>query len=95
MLASRRAASSLFHQGVKATNILHITDHEGTRFFFDALNKSSIVSLKDDGLHFNKSSSFFIFGGDATDRGTFDLATTTLLVDFKKTPPESSCFARG
>jgi hypothetical protein len=95
MLASRRAASSLFHQAVKATNILHITDHEGTRFFFDALNKSSIVSLKDDGLHFNKSSSFFIFGGDATDRGTFDLATTTLLVDFKKRHPNQVALLAG
>ena len=95
MLTSRKGVSSLFQHALKATNILHITDHEGTRYFFDALNKSSIVSLKQDGLHFNKSSSFFIFGGDATDRGSYDLATTILLVDFKKRHPNQVALLAG
>jgi hypothetical protein len=89
MLASRRLFSTFFQHSVKSTSILHITDHEGTRFFFDALRKSKIVSFNpENGLQFNKPSSFFIFGGDATDRGSYDLATTELLVDFKKRHPD-------
>ncbi len=68
----------------------YITDTEGTKFFFDTLKKSKIVSLHlDKGLQFNKTSTvpFFIFGGDATDRGPYDLTITELLVDFKKRYP--------
>jgi hypothetical protein len=96
MLTSRRAFSTFFQYAVKSTNILHITDHEGTIFFFDALKKSKIVSFNpDDGLHFNKPASFFIFGGDATDRGPYDLATTELLVDFKKRHPDQVALLVG
>ena len=84
--------TSLFHRAPKGTRILHITDNEGMRFMFDAFKKSSIVSYNpDNGLHFKKISEkpFFIFGGDATDRGPYNLSTLELLLDFKKRHPEN------
>jgi hypothetical protein len=59
---------------------------------FDAIKKSSIVSFNpDNGLHFQKIAAkpYFIFGGDATDRGPYDLATLELLLDFKKRHPDN------
>jgi hypothetical protein len=59
---------------------------------FNAIEESSIVSFNpDNGLHFQKIAAkpYFIFGGDATDRGPHDLATLELLLDFKKRHPDN------
>jgi Calcineurin-like phosphoesterase len=98
MLTFRKAYSTFYHHAVKSTSILHITDPEGTKFFFDTVKKSKIVNLHPEkGLQFNTSSStpFFIFGGDATDRGPYDLAITKLLVEFKKRHPHNVALLVG
>ena len=43
----------------------------------------------DTGLHFKNQNSYFIYGGDVTDRGNRDLEITQLLIDFKKRHPEN------
>jgi hypothetical protein len=81
-----------------ASQILHLTDFEGTRFFFDAINKSKVVSYHPEtGLHFtnNNLKQHFIFGGDATDRGSHDLAITEMLIDFKKRHPNDVTLLAG
>jgi hypothetical protein len=92
-----RGASALFRQIPKQTRILHITDTEGTSYFPKAIKRSKIVSLSDNGLDFTSGTGapFFIFGGDATDRGALDLATTQLLVDFKQRYPDNVALLVG
>jgi hypothetical protein len=73
------------------THVLHVTDTEGTQFAQKAFQKSSILRFNpDNGLHFNKTQGkpHLIYGGDATDRGKYDLAVTEMLVDFKKRHPD-------
>lgn len=74
-----------------SSRILAITDVEGCgKAFFPAVKNSSVVTYHPDrGLNFNKSIArpYFIYGGDATDRGNHDLEITHLLVNFKKRHP--------
>ncbi|MDR3476471.1 MAG: hypothetical protein P4M14_00385 [Gammaproteobacteria bacterium] len=74
-----------------ASQVLHVTDTEGTNFALKAFQKSKILSVNsDNGLQFNKVDGIphLIYGGDATDRGRHDLAITEMLVDFKKRHPD-------
>lgn len=87
-----------FQASLKQAKILHITDNEGTPFFFDSLKKSSIVKYQSDkGLTFQKTKGepYFVFGGDATDRGPYDLATLELLLDFKRRHPDNVFLLAG
>jgi hypothetical protein len=92
--------SSRFFPSVrhKSTNIFHITDTEGTRDFFKSVLKSTIVGYEEgEGLVFKKTHGkpHFIYGGDATDRGSYDLLTTELLVDFKERYPKQVTLLAG
>lgn len=77
--------------------ILYLTDFEGSRKFFDAINMSQIVSSNSSsGLRFrNHDHSHFIYGGDATDRGNHDLTILEMLVDFKKRHPDRVTLLSG
>ena len=85
---------SLFPRSTKRhfSRIFHVTDSEGNLpSFFSAINNSTTVKFNpDNGLSFHntKEKPYFIFGGDATDRGNSDIALSKLLLDFKKRYPE-------
>jgi hypothetical protein len=88
----------LFHSLSKPAQILHVTDNEGTRFLFEVIQKSKIVDYHPDkGLSFAKISGepYFVFGGDATDRGRFDLATLEILLAFKNKYPDNVILLAG
>jgi hypothetical protein len=94
-LTTSRFFQSLRH---KTTNISFITDTEGTRYFIESVLKSNIVGYEDGhGLVFKRThgTPHFIFGGDATDRGSHDLMTTELLVNFKEKYPEQVTLLAG
>lgn len=77
--------------GANPAQIFHITDMEGGASFFNFINKSNIVTYDPEhGIEFNKTckNPYFIYGGDVTDHGSFDLAITKSLIDFKKRYPE-------
>ena len=66
----------------------YITDTEGHYpSFVNSIKKSNIVTLdKSDRLQFQNSAmkkSYFIYGGDLTDRGVGDTKLTQMLLDFK------------
>lgn len=75
-----------------STRILHVTDSEGNRSsFYSAINNSDVVKFHpDNGLSFYNTNEipYFIFGGDATDRGNSDLEIPELLLDFKQRHPD-------
>lgn len=75
-----------------SSRILHVTDSEGNQpSFLSAINNSKTVKFHpDNGLsfHHTKETPYFIFGGDATDRGNGDLVLSELLLDFKQRHPE-------
>lgn len=83
----------------KATRIFHLTDTEGdARSFFNAINKSSIVRCNTQfQLSFNESDAtpYFVFGGDAQDRGPNDLKILRALVAFKEKHPENVILLAG
>jgi hypothetical protein len=82
----------------KTTRILHITDSEGTNSLLDAARRSTFVGINsDNGLFFRKTlqTPYFIYGGDATDRGPHDLATVEMLTDFKKRHPNNVALLVG
>src|SRR5215216_6205583 len=71
--------------------LVHITDSEGSDQFFKSIHRSSFLSYSQDkGLQFkdNRPTDYFIFGGDATDRGRHDLEILEALLDFKERFPE-------
>lgn len=89
---------SIFTPPNSTSQILHITDCEGSEAFFKAINNSSIVKYDPvNGLSFHQTEGtpYFIFGGDVTDRGNHDLAITRLLVEFKKRHPENVFLIAG
>lgn len=75
-----------------SSRILHVTDSEGNySSFLSAINNSKTVQFHSDkGLSFynTKEIPYFIFGGDATDRGNSDIVLSEMLLDFKKRYPE-------
>jgi hypothetical protein len=80
--------------------ILHVTDVEGNlAHFISTINDSNVVRYDaDTGLSFHnikEATPYFIFGGDATDRGNSDLEFTKLLVEFKKRHPDQVFLLAG
>lgn len=75
-----------------SSRVLFITDSEGSQSpFISAIKNSQTVKYNhDNGLSFHKTKEipYFIFGGDATDRGNGDLSLVQMLLDFKRRHPE-------
>jgi hypothetical protein len=78
-----------------AARVLHITDAEGdVDFFIKSIRQSCMVNYNPDrGLSFARGAygsaiPHLIFGGDATDRNTGDLAIIEMLLQFKKEYPD-------
>jgi hypothetical protein len=91
-----RRTSPFFSKSTRhyATHVFHLTDVEGSSAFFTAIKNSNMIRWHSKrGLEFKTNSlgskPYFIFGGDATDRGHHDLAITEALVDFKERHPEN------
>ena len=73
------------------SQILHVTDTEGTPFALNTFRNSALLKINsDNGLQFKSTVGIphLIYGGDATDRGRHDLETMEMLVDFKKRYPQ-------
>jgi hypothetical protein len=83
----------------QATRIFHLTDTEGdAQSFFNAINKSSIVRCNAQfQLSFKESDAmpYFVFGGDAQDRGSNDLKILRALVAFKEKHPDNVILLAG
>lgn len=84
---------SFFSSSVPTKTAIHfITDMEGhISSFVNSIKKSNIVKFdKKNRLHFcnELTKSYFIFGGDLTDRGVGDTQLTEILLDFKLRHPD-------
>lgn len=83
----------------QATRIFHLTDTEGdAHSFINAINKSNIVSCDAQfQLSFkdNEAIPYFVFGGDAQDRGPNDLKILGALVEFKEKHPDNVILLAG
>jgi hypothetical protein len=74
---------------VASTKIIHVTDIEGNDEKLDNIIKlTSEISRSSAGLRFADSSTQFVFGGDAGDRGPGTLKIMSDLTKFKEAEPD-------
>lgn len=93
-----QSTMTLFPTKTLPAHVLYITDMEGGHSFFTFINKSNLVTYDPNhGLCFNKKykNAYFIYGGDATDHGSDDLAITKALIDFKIRNPDNVFLIAG
>lgn len=71
------------------TKIIHVTDIEGNGEKLNkVMNLTSEISRMDSGMRFTDSTSRFVFGGDAGDRGPSTLKILRDLTSFKEAEPD-------
>ncbi|MDX1902464.1 MAG: metallophosphoesterase [Gammaproteobacteria bacterium] len=83
---------------IKSVKIFDLTDTEGTKNFFEAIQKSSVLGYyPKDGLSFHRipERAHFIFNGDLLDRGKFGFDHLRLLTQFKLNYPDQVTLIAG
>ncbi|MDB5037524.1 MAG: hypothetical protein JWQ35_1052 [Bacteriovoracaceae bacterium] len=80
-----------------APKIIYLTDVEGDWKRIESfLQKNKLVSIDQYGrLHLAPGNNYFVFGGDAVDRGPDSTRIVEALVDFKKREPERVILIQG